>query len=203
MLASNSDKHFDKNQMIFSEGEPVDTVYIITSGKVKLYKVSEDGKDIILNILHEGDIFCEDSLFTERTQAYNAMAIEETNLETYDKSELENLILKQPKLAIKIIKAIRQKLDWYTDQITDFGIKNVRGRLENTLLRIARDHGKATDKGLLVDLRLTHEDLASLVGASRVMVTNELKQLRKDKILHTEDRKFIVNVKKIEKNRKN
>lgn len=203
MLSSNSDKHVDKNQMIFSEGEPVDTVYIIVSGKVKLYKVSEDGKDIILNILHAGDIFCEDSLFAEKTQTYNAMAMEETNLETYDKSELENLILKQPKLAIKIIKAIRQKLDWYTDQITDFGVKNVRGRLENTLLRIARDHGKATDKGLLVDLRLTHEDLASLVGASRVMVTNELKQLRKDKILHTEDRKFIVNVKKIEKNRKN
>lgn len=203
MLSSYSNKHFEKDQVIFSEGETVDTVYIITSGKVKLYKVSEDGKDIILNILHEGDIFCEDSLFTERTQTYNAMAIEETSLETYDKSELENLILKQPKIAIKIIKAIRQKLDWYTDQITDFGIKNVRGRLENTLLRIARDHGKATEKGLLVDLRLTHEDLASLVGASRVMVTNELKQLRKDKVLYNEDRRFIVNVKKIEKNRKN
>ena len=101
---------------------------------------------------------------------------------------------------MKIIQTLGKKLNQATEQLADFVMHDVRERVAHILMRLAKDYGEKRQQGLYLNFRLTHEDLGALVGASRVMVTNVLQDLRKSGYVLTDGRsRFIVNAKLLEK----
>ncbi|MHB1043615.1 MAG: Crp/Fnr family transcriptional regulator [Eubacteriales bacterium] len=177
-------KVYRKNEYIFRESEPADTIYLIKYGRVRLFKVSEGGKEITLDILKEDDILGENTFFEDALHTMDAQAMEETFICSCCKEHF-GLLLQNPQAALKIIQLLGEKLNNYTEQVASIAFRDVKGRISAALLRLAGEYGRTSDEGTTIDIELTHRDLANLVNASRVMVTNILICLRQEGAIST------------------
>lgn len=170
---------YRKNEYIFREGEPADTIYLIKYGRVRLFKISMNGREITLDILKEDDILGENTFFEDAQHTMNAQAIEDTFICSCSKESFA-LLLQNPQTSLKIIQLLGKKLNNYTEQVASIAFRDVKGRISATLLRLADEYGKPSPAGTTIDIDLTHQDLANLVNASRVMVTNILSALKQE-----------------------
>ncbi|MEW5920031.1 MAG: Crp/Fnr family transcriptional regulator [Bacillota bacterium] len=180
---------YHKNEFIFREGETADTIYMVKSGRVRLFKVSTSGKDITLGILKNDDLFGENTMFEEAFHSMSAQALENTFVCSCSKKHVP-LLLKNPYISMKIIQYLGEKIQNYTEQVANIAFRNVKGRVSSTLLRLARDYGYQSDQGTIIDIELTHQDLASLVNASRVMVSYVLRDLRDEGAISIKDHRI-------------
>lgn len=184
---------FRKGDMLFGRGDRASAVFLVTEGRVRLFKTFEDGKEVTLGYLTPHDLFGEEVLFTDTVRSMSAQALESTRLCVCEKDDLERLIREHPNLATSVIRALAVKLEEATDRLASAAVQDVRERVASSLARLAREYGQQTAQGFRLDFRLTHEDLGSLVGASRVMVTNVLRDLRRAGLVSTdESRRFVV-----------
>ena len=187
-------KHtYGKGQTLFLEGDSASIVLLITSGRVKLFKVSSEGKEVILGFLGPHDLLGEETLFRDGQRAFSAQALEKTTVCARSKNDLETLAALHPSITAKLTRTLGEKLTQMADQLADIAMYGVRDRLIRLLARLGREQGEPTHLGLALDRRITHEDLAALVGASRVMVTAALAGLRESGLLLLdEQRRFVV-----------
>ncbi|MEL7562520.1 Crp/Fnr family transcriptional regulator [Dehalogenimonas sp. 4OHTPN] len=167
-----------KNEYLFNEGEPANSVFIVTKGRVKLIKTSEDGREIVLGYLTANQMFGEEVLFDESRRSFAAIAVEDTRLCACYKSSFETLLAQNSQLSLKVIKSLGDKIRRITEQLADVAIYDTRSSLCRTLARLAKEHGRETSDGMKLNFRLTHDDLGALVGASRVMITNVMRSLK-------------------------
>lgn len=168
---------FRKGENLFLEGDTADAIFLVTYGRVKLYKVSEEGREIVLGYLTAHDMFGEEILFSDSRRAFSAQATEPTRACACYKADFEGLIAQNSAISKKVIQALGRKLNSMAEHLADVAIYDTRKRIERTLARLALDYGDPTERGRRLNFRLTHEELGALVGASRVMVTNVLKSL--------------------------
>lgn len=184
-------KSYKKGDTIFSEGETADTIYLVRAGRVLLYKLSEDGKEIVLDILQVDDIFGENTILDDVQHTMNAKALEDIFVCTCSRNDLPDL-LQNPMIALKIIKVLGEKLNNYTEQMANLAFHDVKGRVFNVLVRLAKEYGQTTSTGIMIDVTLNHQDLANLVNASRVMVTNTLNDLKHEGKIAVRERHFYI-----------
>lgn len=186
---------FKKGELLFMEGDPAAAIFLITAGRVKLFKVSDGGKEIVLGYLTPHDLFGEEVLFSDGVRTFAAQAVEPAHVCSCFKSDFEALIAQSSAISIKVIQRLGQKVGKMAEQLADVAIYDTQERVVRTLARLAREYGEETELGWRLNFRLTHEDLGALVGASRVMVTNVLKALRQAGTVLSDDSKqrFIVN----------
>ncbi len=184
---------YARGQRLFSEGDPAAVVLLLTSGRVKLYKVSSEGKEVILGFLGPHDLLGEETLFREGARSFSAQALEPTTVCACSKDDLETLTTQYPSIAAKLTRTLGEKLSQMADQLADIAMYDVRDRLIRLLARLAQEQGEPTHLGLSLDRHITHDDLAALVGASRVMVSNALGGLRESRLLLVDgQRRFVV-----------
>ncbi|MFQ6041198.1 MAG: Crp/Fnr family transcriptional regulator [Candidatus Poribacteria bacterium] len=169
---------YEKGEFIFWEGEPCEGVFLLTIGRAKLFKLSEAGKEVILGFLCPNELFGEESLFGEHTHSLSAEAVERCFVCFCAKEDFEELIRQDSTVALKVIKLLGHKINRLTAQTADMALRKVQERVAKTLLRLGEAYGEKTEEGLRLNFRLTHADLAALVGASRVMVSNVIGSLR-------------------------
>ncbi len=176
-----------KGQAVFSEGMPCDKIYFIRKGRILLYKVSVDGKEMSLDILKQDDIFGENTIFDDSIHTFNAKVLEDTFVCVCSRSDFMEL-LKNPQISIKMMKHLTNKLNGYTEQMANIAFNDVKGRILNIIKKLTEKHGKTTQKGIKIDVILSHQDIANLVNASRVMVTNILNTLKNEGLIAIEKR---------------
>ena len=164
---------YPKNTIIISEGDDSDSLYCVLSGKVKVYLSDDDGREIIINILGEGEYFGELALLDDAPRSASVMTLEETKLAVISKSAFENCLSKNPQLALHIIRELSKRMRNLTQNVKSLALMDVYGRVARTLLDMAEPTG---DK-LEIRQKLTQRDIASMVGASREMVSRILKDL--------------------------
>ncbi|WP_105617313.1 Crp/Fnr family transcriptional regulator [Vallitalea okinawensis] len=178
---------FKKGQSIFMEGMPCDKIYFIRSGRILLYKVSVDGKEMSLDILKGDDIFGENTIFDESLHSFSAKALEDTFVCVCTKDDFLEL-LKNPMISLKIIKQLTNKLNAYTEHMANIAFNDVKGRILNIIKKLVDEHGEPTESGTKINIILSHQDIANLVNASRVMVTNIINSLKGDGIILVKSR---------------
>ncbi len=182
-----------RDEHLFSEGEPANSVFLVTKGRVKLVKTSEDGKEIVLGYITNDQLFGEEVLFDDSVRSFAAVAVEDTRLCACYKSDFENLLAQNSQLSLKVIKGLGDKIRRITEHFADVAIYDTRSSLSRTLVRLAREHGQETSDGTKLNFRLTHDDLGALVGASRVMITNVMKSLKLAGIVRDDlDHKLVI-----------
>lgn len=170
----------ENSRIIFSVGDKANNIFIIKSGKVKISKILEDGKQITLSILKQGDILGEACIIGQDYQDTIAETIEETCLCIINKRDFENLLLIKPELNLKITKLIGWRLKNIENRIENLIFRDVTSRIIYTLLELSKSYTKITNDGIEINMKLTHEELGSLIAVNRQTVTtklNELKQL--------------------------
>ncbi|ADL08959.1 Crp/Fnr family transcriptional regulator [Thermosediminibacter oceani] len=185
-------RHYKKGTVIFFEGEPGEAVYFIKSGKVKVYKSDDEGREYILHIFGEGDVFAEAVLLGGGPYPATAEAVEDTTVAFIKNEDLERLIGQTPDLALRIIKVMASRLRDSQDKIKDLALKDTYDRTACLLHRISINYGQRTSRGIEIDLPVTRQELAALVGTSRETVTRILGQMKKQGIIDIDRQKIIV-----------
>lgn len=188
-------KTVTKGEVLFHEASPAEAVYFVNEGKVKISKSTPDGKEILLSIRQPGEMFAEVALFKEANCTYPATAsvIENGAVSLIRNEELELFLYQHPELGMAIFRVMAERLQISQATLRDVALYGKLGALATTLVRLTEDYGEAADDGVIIKLKLTHEDLGSFFGATRESVTRMMNQLKQQGILNKHQGNIIIN----------
>ena len=187
-----AERNIRKNVTIFHEGESGEGFHYVKTGKVKIVKLSADGREHIVNILGPGEVFAEVLLFNQGVYPATAVAIEDSTVGVIRNSELEKVILNYPRIALHIIKVMSKKLLYIQTKVKTMAFSDSYAKIAQTLESLATQYGKKTERGIEVDMDITRQDIANMVGATRETVSRVFSIMKKDKVLDADERKIIV-----------
>mgnify|MGYP002620236100 CR=1 FL=1 len=175
-----AERTFKKGTVIFFEGDEGDDVYFIRSGAVQIYTF--DGtKKVILAYLRDGEYFGEMAMIKPGARrSASAEAAQLTKVYALKRSAFERLIMEHPRLALYILDDTMERLRRANQQIYDLTFLNVRTRILKRLLRLAQENGTETPEGLLIGMKVTHQQMAEMVGAVRETVTKVFNELQEE-----------------------
>ena len=168
---------FPKRSLVFDQGDPTRLVYLVKRGRVRIARLTADGKEITLAVLGPGDLFGEETLFDQPIRTTVALCLDEVLLCTAKADDLFALLSLNPQLALNVAKILSERLDGASATMEDLAYARVPERLMHLFVRLANEHGVRTEQGVVVELGLTHADLASLIGSTRETVTLEMSNL--------------------------
>ncbi|GBE27843.1 MAG TPA: Crp/Fnr family transcriptional regulator [Bacteroidetes bacterium] len=185
-------KHYSKKEPIFLSRDPGDRVYLLKKGKVKIARLSVEGKELILAVLHSGEIFGEAALFDANSRENMAETLEDAFICEINKRDFEVLLAKKPELVLRLTKLIGFRRRQLEMKIEDLIFKNVKARLARLLLNLSRTYGIKKPSGILINIKLTHSEIANLIGASRETTTIYLNHFKQDGLIDFQKRKIIL-----------
>jgi CRP/FNR family cyclic AMP-dependent transcriptional regulator len=183
---------FRSGEVIFHRDDPGQVLYIIKEGKVKISLFSPDGQEISLVVFGKGDYFGEFAILDGLPRSADATALERIECYTLQRSDFHNALLKNPKIAIQVLEGLSKRLRTADAMIEDIIFLDVYGRVAKKLLELADAHGKKVNDGILIDVRLTQQELASMVGASRESVNKVLGYFSDKKYISTDKHKITI-----------
>lgn len=188
-----TERNHRKGTIIFMEDEPGEGFHYLKAGKVKIVKMTDDGREHIINILSPGDLFAEVLLFNNGTYPATAMAVEDSKVGVIKNKDLERLILNNNVLALQLIKALSLRLLFAQKKIKNLALNDVTARTAETLLNLSKQHGKLLPGGNIeLTLDLSRQELASLVGTTRETVTRTLSAMKKEKLIDFDTHKIVL-----------
>jgi CRP/FNR family cyclic AMP-dependent transcriptional regulator len=156
---------------IMSREDPGDAVYIIVSGTVKVHAEQADGRNVILSILGEGETLGEMAVLEETARSANALAIENTRLLWMPRSDFLDCLRSMPDLTLNLARMLSRRFRFASARVESLTTMDVDARLARQLLALAQEYGQNQPNGdTLIPLRLTQDDLADMIGASRTRV---------------------------------
>lgn len=186
-------QHYKKGQVLFQQGEAADSIYVIKEGCFKLLRMTEDGDETILQIVGPGELLGETALFRqEAIQVATAISLEESKVCSIDRCTFEKLIKKEPELALEIIKSLNDRLYQVWEKVAEENRQPTKEKILGLMIRLAREHGEICADGTRITLALTQQEIAALVGASRVMVSQSIRELTMNNYLCREKRHYIL-----------
>ena len=168
---------FGAGEVIYHMEDPADALYFVRDGMVKISMYFPNGKEMILGLLGQYDIFGELLLLPSERRPNQAEAVTETKLIVMPEEDFQRLLRDKPRIAMKFIQVMSTRL-WQAQQWqAEVGAFDAPGRLANLLLRLAGDFGRDNERGTEIDLSLTQQDLAKMIGATRETVSHCLARL--------------------------
>jgi CRP/FNR family cyclic AMP-dependent transcriptional regulator len=181
-------RSFPKNAVIINEGDRGDTLFVILAGKVKVYVSDDDGREMILDMHEAGEYVGEMSL-DGRPRSASVMTLEPTTCSVLSRDELRAAIGRNPDIAMAIIEKLIERARIATDNVKNLALMDVYGRVARLLLSLAKEeNGK-----LVVPDRMTQQDIADRVGASRDMISRIFKDLTVGGYVTVENRQITIN----------
>lgn len=169
---------FPKEHTIFSPGDLPNYIYFIDAGRIKIYRLTMDGEYITISIRHPGEIFGLAEALCDMPRQCFATTLETTRLQAIKKEDFFRILIEKPQLNLKISQVLSRRLRQTETVIHDLVHYNVEARLARLLLSMAKQCGKNYSDYTLLDIVLTHKDIASMIGTSRQSVTLALQQLK-------------------------
>lgn len=172
-----------KGTFLIRQGDFSSAIYLIKQGKLKLVQLTADGRELIIDILGPGEVLGDTSLFQDRVTPFSVLALDDVKLCSFSKELFEKLITENPRVAIQIINYLSGKLHTTIQQAGDSTGATVRNKLLKLFIRLSGEYGIRKKEETLIDLKLTQQEIADMIGASRVMVAQKLKELKDNKII--------------------
>lgn len=186
------EKAYKKHQVIFLEEETGLYMYIVQSGKVKVLKSSAEGKEHILAIHYTGEFFGEMSLLDGKTTPATIIAMEPCRLLIVSKEDFLRSLLGNQKVATRIISILCDRLREAWNQLPLLTTASAEDRILTTLRRLAEKSGVRDHRGIIVNMRITHMELAEMCGTSRETATRIVLKLQSQGYLDIVDHKFVL-----------
>jgi CRP/FNR family transcriptional regulator len=180
-----------KHHMLFTPGTPSEAIYFIEKGRVRVTRLSTEGKTVILALLGPGDMIGEAAWETGEHDSY-AETLEDSKIYQIGREAFQSFIRENPEFGIRFIQIIGARLKQAQARIEDLVFRQVPSRVARLLLSLAESHGKVTPKGIRVEFPLTHQEIADLVGSSRVTVTQILNRFRSSHWIEIESKRVTI-----------
>jgi len=178
---------YAKNAIIVSEGDETDSLYVLLSGRVKVFLSDAQGKEVTLNQLEPGEYFGEITLDGGLRSA-SVMALEDARCAVVKRGELLALVERQPEFALHMVRKLAHRVRALTENVRSLALMDVYGRVARLLLELAEEQ----DGRLVISEALTHKDIASRVGASREMISRIFSDLNDGGYVRKESGRLVI-----------
>jgi len=169
---------YEKNAIIFSQGDPGDALFGVASGRVRISACGPDGREVFLNIMEPGDAFGEIAVVDGLPRTAGAVAIEKTTLVVIQRRDFLATLAREPELAMHLLQLFCQRLRWTSDLVEESAFLLGPARLAKRLLVLAALHGRPVKQGM--ELALSQSELAHFLGISRQIVNQHLQAWRRN-----------------------
>lgn len=163
-----------RGSIVFYEGDPGTSCYLIVEGKIKIVVNADDGREHILGVLASPDLFGEMSLLDGEARSATAIAVEESKVLVIQREEFEALLKRSPEISLKLLTVLSRRLRQSDRHIESLAFLSAPGRIAQLLLNLGRDLGASGPQGLCFTTQMTRQEMANLTGTSRETFTRVL-----------------------------
>jgi CRP-like cAMP-binding protein len=192
-------KNFRKKELIYLSNQPGEYVYLLKKGVVKISKLTSDGRELTLALLKPGEIFGELEALGAGETGAQAEAHSDVMICVLRRKDLLGLMQTKPDLGISLSKLIGFRRRIIENRMENLIFRNIPQRLAALFLELKEEFGRNEGDTIKIDVPLTHEDLANLIGSARATVTDVLNDFKKQGIIQTAGKYFILkNIKSLE-----
>lgn len=183
---------FRRGQIVFHQGDPSGRLFVVVSGWVKLTRQSDTGEELLIDVFGPGSIFGEVSIFTNEPRTGTVTAIEPVSMSALSRDSFYKLVLSQPRIALGCLEILAARLRTSDELVQDMSFLDVPARLAKRLLELSEQRGSDTPEGRLIDLRITQEELATMVGTTRESINKTLALFRRQGLLSKQGNRLII-----------
>jgi CRP/FNR family cyclic AMP-dependent transcriptional regulator len=166
------ERAYPKNSVILFEDDPGDALYVVRQGQVKVVLIGEDGREVILSVLGEGDFFGEMALIDDEPRSAHVIAMDDSTLLVLRREDFQGLLMQTPAIALAMLRELTRRLRRVDEKVGSLVLLDVNGRVARLLLDLADEAG-----GERITRRLTHHTIAQMIGSSRETVSRTMREL--------------------------
>lgn len=181
-----------KNRTIFVRGEEGDRLYAILKGRVKISIFSEEGREIVLAVMREGDFFGEIAFLDGSYRTADATVVEDSEILSISRGDFFPLLDSHPDIYMKIIRVLCERLRQTNETIEDSIFLTISARCAKTLMKLAASYGQPFGEALRISIKISQQELANIIGTSREVVNRHLRQLQNDDVIHVEKGHIVI-----------
>jgi len=183
---------FSKKEVIFSEGDSSDWLYVVIKGKVKITKLSQSGREIILEIITPMDFFGGVAVMRRFPYPANAVAMDDTELLKISRSNLMRILDRFPNLMYCMAMNIGDRIKGSHEKLKNIAVEKVESRIASMLIKLADKIGAKTDGAVVIDMKLTKQDIAEMVGTTVETSIRTMSKFKKLGIVSEKGRKIAI-----------
>ena len=192
LCARVSKRRFGQGELLFNEGDQCTGLFLVASGRIRIFKLSPSGREQVLAVEGPGSSFAELPVFDGGNYPASASALEDAEVLFISRKDFQAFCREHPEVALKVIAVVGSRLRRLVGIIEDLSFTTVRHRLIALILRLTQDSGTASKEGIRVELTKTHQDLAAELGTVRELVSRNLSRLQAEGFLEVDGRRIIV-----------
>lgn len=186
------DRRLQRGEIFFGPEDRSERLYLLQSGRVRVFRSTPDGREFTLAVIAAGTIFGEMALTGHQLEGAYAQAMEPSRVSMMLRSDLEHLILAKPEVGLRIMQLLSERLRRQEMRLEDVGMKDVRARLASIILLLVESEGVRSGTGYRIPSHYTHERLGTMIGANRVAVTRAFGRLQDEGVVQLRRRLIYV-----------
>lgn len=183
---------YAKGTALYAPGELSDKIFCINHGEIKISRSTNDGKEIILDLLGPGAVFGEVETVSELNRKNTAVAKKDTILHCVTKSTLEERMSQDPRIALWMVNKVCQKQMKTENLLENLLFKSANAKVANVLLDLAKTHGVMHEQGILIDYLITHQEIGNTIATTRETVSYAFMEFRQMGLIDTVKRRTII-----------
>ncbi|MGI9417260.1 MAG: Crp/Fnr family transcriptional regulator [Geminicoccaceae bacterium] len=192
LLAVASERRFTNGQVIFQKGEPGTSMMAVLGGRVRISAYSEDGREIILNMVDPGQLFGEIAILDGKERSADATAMGKTELLILDRRDFLPFLEQNPKIAVQLIEVLCGRLRHTSEMVESIAFLDFGARLARLLVQMSGHYGKETEDGLLIDFKISQADLGNLIASTRESVNRQLSAWTQEGVIAIDQGKITI-----------
>jgi CRP/FNR family transcriptional regulator, cyclic AMP receptor protein len=192
LTARSGSRLYAAGELLFSEGEPCQGLYIVMAGRVRVFKTSASGREQVLTVEGPGGSIAELPVFDGGPYPASASAVEKSEFLFVSRNDLRAICLQHPEVSLKLLQVVGARLRRRVGIIEELSFTTVRHRLISWLLRQAKSEGRQTERGIVLTLTASHQELASHIGTVRELVSRNLARLQAQSFIEMNGREITI-----------
>ncbi len=186
------DIRLEGGEVLFRPGEREEKLYLLRKGRVRIYKMSPEGRELTIDMVVAGVVFGELALTAQRGQETYAQAMEPSVVLPISCAELEHLMLEKPEVGVRMVRLLSERLRYYQSRLEDVSFKDAPSRLASFILHLIEREGVVSRRGHKIPTHYTHEYLGTVINANRETVTRAFAWLQNEEVVELHRRHIYV-----------
>ena len=185
-------RELQRRQIVYLPGDPGDHVFFIQGGRIKCSKVSRDGKELTLTYVAAGEFFGELCVLDGKPREEMAEAMKNSICTALPRESIRKLLMNESQIAFRFIKVIGERRRAMETKIEHLVFRDVHAKLASLLLELGREYGKETEDGLTIDQKITHQEMANLIGSTRETISLTLAAFKRKELIELQGRTVVL-----------
>ena len=185
-------RELNRRQIVYLPGDPGEHLFFIQGGRIKCSKVSRDGKELTLTYVAAGEFFGELCVLDGKPREEMAEAMKNSIVTALPRESIRALLLTDSQIAFRFIKVIGERRRLMETKIEHLVFRDVHAKLASLLLELGREYGKETEDGLQIDQKITHQEMANLIGSTRETISLTLAAFKRKELIELQGRTVVL-----------